>query len=588
MKVIAWTTLSGEVVQKIIGVYICKKYPDATAIRPSQGDKGIDVRIDHEDGTLTVFQIKKFAQTLSSGQKRQIKDSWDTLVKYIKEEGKQLREWHLVMPLDPTNENLTWLNEMTAGAGCKTVWDGLAIVEGWAAEMPEVAEYYLFNGQERAQENFERALSIMRAQSAKNTEAIKTSLKDICGLLDNLDPNYSYSIHVFSKLDSTGVDVRELLELPDVVLSEEYFLPDGTRIRIDVLPKYQLAPAIEPITFTVTLLPESEDEKNQVERFNKLGVPLERIPAQLKGINKAIPFIEVDPNQTGLVYSLPHQNADPSLEVCLSTGADGLILYEKMFTRGDFGMRWEGHDSSGIMSIVLEAHIDGKWTISFKFLAEEEQRPLNHEAQRVFSFLNSWMLLKQASLMIDGKHTASIPFDEFGIDQKFIECGFELSNALAIIDSASLEEVVFPKMSSLTNRDVSNIKLNAELIENATQELPFNELEFEYSREFCPVDAPCILTVIQELKTEVGEKVYRCGYFEAVIPVGAAAKKDNGKTALIATEEYGNTYIRRAVLVQPSNLDCVNQIFGRKVRDVSEWLSFKKNYLEQEPISTNA
>ena len=588
MKVIAWTTLSGDVVQKIIGVYICKKYPKATAIRPSQGDKGIDVRIDHEDGTLTVFQIKKFAQNLSSGQKRQIKDSWNTLMKYIEEEGKKLREWHLVMPLDPTNENLTWLNEMTAGAGCEVVWDGLTIVEGWAAEMPEVAEYYLFNGQERAQENFEKALSIMRVQSAENTEAIKTSLKDICSLLDSLDPNYSYSIHAFSKHDPAGIDVHELLELPGVVLSEEYFLPDGTRIRIDVLPKYPLAPAIEPITFTVTLLPESEDERNQVERFNKLGVPLKRIPAQIKGTNKAIPFIEVNPDQTGVIYSLPHQNADPTLEVCLSTGANGLTFHERMFSRGDSGMRWEGHDSSEIMNIALEVHVDGKWTVSFRFLAEEERRPLNHEAQKVFGFLNSWMLLKQASLMIGGRHTANIPFDDFGIDQKFVECGFELSNALAIIDSASLEEVVFPKMSSLTNRDVSNIKLNAELIENATQELPFSELEFEYSREFCPVDAPCILVVIQELKTEVDEKVYRCGYFEAVIPVGAVEKKDTGKTALVATDEYGNTYIRRAVFVQPSSLDCVNQIFARKVKDVDEWVSFKKNYLEQDPISTNA
>lgn len=587
MKVIAWTTLSGDVVQKIISVYICKKYPDATAIRPSQGDKGIDVRIDHEDGTLTVFQIKKFAQTLSSSQKRQIKDSWDTLIKYLKEEGKQLREWHLVMPLDPTNENLTWFYEMTADVGYKTVWDGLTIVEGWAAEMPEVAEYYLFNGQERAQENFEKALSIMRTQSAENTEVIKTSLKNICDLLDSLDPNYSYSIHVFSKHDSTGVDVHELLELPGVVLSEEYFLPDGTRIRIDVLPKYPLASAIEPIIFTVALLPENEDEKNQVERFNKLGVPLERIPAQLKGINKTIPFIEIDSDQTGVIYSLPHQSKNPSLEVCLSTGANGLTFYEIMFSRGDSGMRWEGHDSSGIMNIALEAHIDGKWTISFKFLAEEEQRPMNHEAQRVFGFLNSWMLLKQTSLMINGKHTANIPFDEFEIDQKFVDCGFELSNALAIIDSASLEEVVFPKMSSLTNRDVSNIKLNAELIENAIQELPFSELEFEYSREFCPVAAPCILVIVQELKTKVNEKVYRCGYFEAVIPVGAVEKKDTGKTALIATKEYGDMYIRRSVLVQPSSLDRVNQIFARKVRDVDEWLDFKKEYLEQESISVD-
>ncbi len=36
MKVIAWTTLSGEVVQKIIGVYICKKY-EASVVCVTRG-----------------------------------------------------------------------------------------------------------------------------------------------------------------------------------------------------------------------------------------------------------------------------------------------------------------------------------------------------------------------------------------------------------------------------------------------------------------------------------------------------------------------------------------------------------------------
>lgn len=587
MSTIAWATLPGDTIEKLIDVYICRKYAGATAVRPSQGDKGIDVRIDYQDGSLTVFQIKKFAQTLTPSQKAQIKSSWNALMRYVEDEGITLREWHLVMPLNPTNENKKWFDDFTKGAECKAVWDGLAQVEGWAAEMPEVADYYLSDGKNRALEQVEKMASILRGQSTDDTDAITASLRDICDLLDQIDPNYSYSIHVFSKHDKTELDVHELCQKPGLVMSQEEFLPDGTRIRVDLLSKYPMATIIEPLEFNVELLAETEAQKSQVKRFVEIGNPLEKIPAQIKGMNKTIPFMDMGSNQTGMLYAFPVSQARPALEVLLSTGATGLALHQTSFTRGESGARWEGCDSSGILNTSIEAHVDGKWTLSFKFLSEEEDRPSNHEVQKLFEFLDSWRTLNNASVLIDGKHVAIAPFDAFNIDHKFVDCGYELANALAVIDSASFEDVAFPKMSALTVSDVSNIKLNAELIERGTQELVFNELEFEYSQELCPIDSPCILVVVQELKTKVDAKIYKCGYFEGIIPVGKVVKKETGKTALMSTDDYGDTYIRRSVFVDPTQLDCVNQIFARKVGDPGEWLSFKKAYLEQTPIEAN-
>lgn len=587
MGTIAWSTLPGETVEKLIDVYICKKFTGAVAVRPSQGDKGIDVRLDYSDGSMTVFQIKKFTQTLSASHKRQIKASWDALMQYVKEEEKILREWHLVMPLNPTNENIAWLDELTSDADCEVIWEGLTQVESWAAEMPEVADYYLFDGKNRALENIEKMANILRGHSVEDTDAITRSLRDICDLLDRIDPNYSYSIHVLSKHDNTELDVHELCLKSNAVMSQEEFLPDGTRIRIDLLSKYPMATVVEPIEFNVTILTETEIEKDQVKRFIEIGTPLEKIPAQIKGFNKSIPFMEVNPDLTGVLYSFPTAQEKPSLGIHLSTGVSGIALQQSLFTRGESGARWEGSDSSGILNAAIEAHANGKWIFSIRFLSEEEPRPSNHEAQKLFEFLNSWRCLNEASLMIDGKHAAIISFDGLDIDQTFIDCGYELTNALEIIDSASFEDVLFPKMSALTNGDVRNIKLNAELIESGTQELTFNELEFEYSQEVCPIEAPCVLVVVQELKTKVDTKTYKCGYVEGVIPVGRVAKKETGKTALISTEDYGNTYIRRLVFVEPANLDQINQIFARKMGSPDEWLSLKTSYLEQPPIETD-
>lgn len=584
MSAIPWITLSGEMVQKIIEIYICKTNPGATAIRPSHGDKGIDVCIDNEDGSLTVFQIKKFAQTLKTTQKRQIKESWETLKKYVEEEGKVLSEWHLVMPLNPTIENKKWLDELTADAECKVFWDGLTIVESWAAEMPEVAEYYLFNGQERAQELFVKALSIMRRQSAAEPDAIIRSLQDCCELLDELDPNYSYSFHVLSKYDSFEWDVNVLSTNPGLIMAQERWLPNGTRIRIDMLARYPLATSVEPIDFCLELLANNEMQKDQIERFIEMGVPLDRIPAHIKDLNDSLLFGGISPDSVVEVRSFSLTNDAPIVAICMSAGVGSIDLQQKDFTSGTKGMHWEGCDSSGIMQVVIEAKIGSAWTLSLKFIFDEDERPLNSRVQRLFNFLYSWRQQSNASLIVNGKHAAAISFDSLSISSAFIDCGYELSNALSIIDLASSRDVRFPKMGSLSNLDVSIIRSNAKLIEDGMQEVAFDKLEFGFGDNSCPIDAPSVLLIVQELSTPVGDEVYRCGYLEAAIPVGQIIDGEKNKAVIVPTTEYGNMYIRKVVQVGVDELDCVNKIMVRKIESPEDWISFKHDYMNQQPI----
>lgn len=74
---IPWERISGDDVETIIAVYVCRENPDAVKVRPSRGDGGIDLLHKRDDDTYDVYQVKKFATNLSSGQKTQILNSWE-------------------------------------------------------------------------------------------------------------------------------------------------------------------------------------------------------------------------------------------------------------------------------------------------------------------------------------------------------------------------------------------------------------------------------------------------------------------------------------------------------------------------------
>jgi hypothetical protein len=145
---VAWATLQPPETEHVISIMLCRENPSAMRIRPSRGDGGIDVVTVTPAGWV-VDQIKYFAASLTSNQKGQVRDSFERLRTYAAEHGAQIAEWHLVVPVDPTNEERIWFREFTADAGYPCEWRGLSHVEGLAAKYPDVIDYYLHNGRER-------------------------------------------------------------------------------------------------------------------------------------------------------------------------------------------------------------------------------------------------------------------------------------------------------------------------------------------------------------------------------------------------------------------------------------------------------
>lgn len=184
---IPWSRYSGEEVEKALAAYICLENPRATRIRPSRGDRGIDLISRHND-EIVVYQIKKFSDNLTPSQKRQIEDSWKRLRDYASANNLNLSEWHLVMPLDPTPENDDWFRKMGETAGVDFIWDGLVQVDAWAAQKPWVADYFFADGKEAEREAIANLMRIAGLKDPSPPEELEAQLSSLQQRLDEINP----------------------------------------------------------------------------------------------------------------------------------------------------------------------------------------------------------------------------------------------------------------------------------------------------------------------------------------------------------------------------------------------------------------
>ena len=138
---IPWLRISGDEAETIIAVYVCRENPDAVKVRPSRGDGGIDLLCKRDDDSFYGYLVKKFATNLSSGQKSQFVNSWEKAQKFFDEHHWTMSNWYLVLPLDPTPENILWFKEtIQSRSSFKFKFVGLAKIKAWASGMPK--RYY--------------------------------------------------------------------------------------------------------------------------------------------------------------------------------------------------------------------------------------------------------------------------------------------------------------------------------------------------------------------------------------------------------------------------------------------------------------
>ena len=133
---------------------LCRENPSAVCIRPSRGDGGIDVLAPARDSVgVAVYQVKSFTSNLMVDQKAQAERSFRRLMDCSRARGIRVTKWCLALPLDPTNENLEWLEQFTHDKvqDLQAEWRRLNFLDGLAGTYPTVIDYYLRDGRDRLQ-----------------------------------------------------------------------------------------------------------------------------------------------------------------------------------------------------------------------------------------------------------------------------------------------------------------------------------------------------------------------------------------------------------------------------------------------------
>ena len=230
-------------------VLVQRLHPTAVRIDGSGGDEGRDVQL-MTDGGLVVFQLKDFTGRLSTGgRKRQIVRSLEKAATH------EPIRWELVVPIDPTPEELAWFEDETANFDFPCVWRGRTWLDGQHAQFPEIHRYFI----ERAADEVIRLLEVIREPEASDPLSLVNAMTKASNRMAEIDPHYTFEVTVGPRPE---------------------FPPDGIawmtatdNVTVMARPRYASALADRPIGFTVTLQG-SKDEVEEWVRGLRFGDPV--------------------------------------------------------------------------------------------------------------------------------------------------------------------------------------------------------------------------------------------------------------------------------------------------------------------------
>lgn len=576
---IPWTRYSGEDVESVLATFISLEERDAIKIRPSRGDGGIDLIVYLDAATVNVYQIKKFAENLKSSQKTQIENSWKELLTTTADLHVKINSWHLVMPLDPTNENLRWAKELVESSGTKFIWDGLSRVDGWASKHPEVIDYYFSNGKEEVSEYAAKLLSMANLPDCSDPAILENRLRDLCSQLDKLDPYYAYSVHVLSEYDK-----RDDLcpRVPGVVMSQILVTPGKGRIAVDVIEKTPIASMLHPMTFALKITAGTDDEKEQAKNFIEFGMPFTSLPAEVIDQSYKLPVgRSCDGIRKGIIKTLdlPASNCVRSASLFWE-GCGELHLIVDKATHGTKGAFFSAHDATETFRLNF------KWigsqsggTINYEFSFNKLLNKRSRDVARTYRFLSE-AKDEKVELRIDG--TSALYFHLGLRDDVVAEVNaiYSLAVALETINRAADSEMLFPDYFKITKGEVENLKDAARLLDGETIVYSWESHWFILNgNDVHNLECPSLILWIKPLKVRLGDKEAFCGFVQTNLVAGSSERLTDQmncserKLVLIPDDQYGNKAIR--VMVPPNEevLKGRNALWTIRPPKVDDWLT---------------
>jgi hypothetical protein len=259
---------------------ICSSFPSAVRVQPSQGDGGLDVFLPGPAGAdvqREVYQVKRFCERLNSSQKRKIKRSLENAIMTANAEGWTVTKWHLVMPLDPTDNELRWFQELVEDCRFPCEINGLLFCDTLAARHPKVIDYYLRDGRDRLQAAMDNLTAVISGRQDRLRNAplvagdVAPDLAAIHRSLNEYDPFYRYDFIV----SDSPPPIRPAAEMAGLV-AVYAMRQESVWITIMIYALSLAALQERPISGQFNMaIPDGDDElRQQFERFIDYGAPI--------------------------------------------------------------------------------------------------------------------------------------------------------------------------------------------------------------------------------------------------------------------------------------------------------------------------
>lgn len=332
-------SVSGDKVELAMATLLLREHPDARHVSPARqpavagNDLGVDVIRTTAEGD-ELWQVKKFAQPLGKGQKKQVASSWRQFCRGsgLDESGAALPDapfvrdvlrYRLVTPWTPTRTALKWFETLTRGATFECRWDALAYIEGLVAQHADVFDYALHgvNVVERRVQDLaqlagappETVGEIPVLDSIARRQEALDGLRDLACDGYRIDPGL---------VSWSGEGLPLPLLGQGAVMHRLEFLGD-TRWRYSSVVPLGDAEA-EPLELkTEFQVPEGSAEAAAVMAWNEWGVPFTDVPALIEA--RGGPYAH-GPQESLLTFVAVADGDGPSVFL-RGTATDGTSLF---------------------------------------------------------------------------------------------------------------------------------------------------------------------------------------------------------------------------------------------------------------------
>ncbi|MFC1421300.1 hypothetical protein [Streptacidiphilus cavernicola] len=556
MTRVEWTRLSGDDVEEVVAIMVSRRHPQAVRIRPSRGDGGIDLLVPQPDGSHHVLQVKRFAQNLKANEKRQISKSLKRLGTYMGQTGLRVSRWDLVTPLDPTNENRTWLAGLSAPNSVRVDWKGLAFVDGLAAQYPEVIDYYLRDGKERLQAAMADLTALLRLQSGRGqadgpldvTDAA-TALEALSNQLNAIDPHYSYDLHVTGQaLDLSAAAGPQ----PVMVWSSQ---GEGPVVTVVVWARFADAPRVRPITFQLNVrVPVGSDDAQALKRFQDFGTELTLTGSSYE-LSADLPAALAPPSATPdsllRITTNPVPSPHPQDVRLLLTGPDhqGLaacVVTLDAVTRGITGTAGilHGREVHGCFTADLRLDTTAKsmnLTVSWRDLAGMRLEDIRDGVAFLAHLHRPNLLWFDDAHGADRRHNPQpVPHDADPSNEFLLD----IVEALLMIQKAARRTIRMPQLANRSFEELTPWLEAAALLRGETVEgtwTRFSTVQSADAPTQLTADTPFAMIVHEPLAVTVGGQQLPLGYRQIHLPgvqVKDASLQDDGHHLLL--EPYGS------------------------------------------------